>query len=176
MASPKKLKKLLKEDEEFVKFKRLVKRASEALDIEKDRSEALNLHTSRTARNLYGKAQFSAPKIADASARDLAGRSRLVEIRVRARVNLSIIEKAVKTIKGHIHANYKSALQDYRTKGEREAFIESVLGIYLEKLTEGEALLEMLDFLIKDIDQSGFALKNMTEVLKLMSETHGKVA
>jgi hypothetical protein len=42
-------------------------------------------------------------------------------------------------------------------------------------IVEGQALIDMLDQIIKDIDAASFHLRNMMETMKLLDGTKGKV-
>lgn len=165
----------IQESDEYKTFKRILKRARDNLDLERDKKECLALHASRTARNLYGKGQFNPSKVADAQTIDMNARSRMVEIRVKAKANLSVIEKAVKAMKHHISSSYSTELAAYRTKDQREAFLNNLLRKAQRTIDEGEALIELIDFLLKDLDQTSYGLKNLVEVLKLLNENAGRV-
>jgi hypothetical protein len=56
---------------------------------------------------------------------------------------------------------------------QRKAFVDRVIKQAKEFLAEGEALVSMIDILIKDIDQCNFSMKNSIECLKLLAESKG---
>src|SRR5579862_4886457 len=85
----------IRKDPRYRKFKAILQRTQGQLDLDKDRTEALSLHASRTSRKLYGDRQYSVKALIDASLRDLSFRSRMVEIRVIVQRRVSYLKEAV---------------------------------------------------------------------------------
>lgn len=165
----------IREDSEFEKFKRVIKREKERLHLLEDEKEVLGLHASRISRTMYDKRQYSAQALMDATSSDLAYRSRMVELRVKASLRISMMEAAIGSIRKYIYTKYVKANGAFSTEASRQAFIDTVLKSYITDVNEARALIELCDTLIKDIDQASFSLRNMLECLKLLSETKGKI-
>lgn len=165
----------IKADPKYKKFRLIVQKTSDRLKIEEDRNEALALHSARTSRTLSGKKQYSPKSLLDAEATDMSTRSRLVEIRVRASIHLNLLDEACDAIKRHIFTEYYDDLRGFSNEQQRKALIERVQGVAMDLMTEGKSLIDMLDQIVKDIDQSNFHLGHMGSILELLSNSKGKV-
>ena len=165
----------IRSDESYKQFRIIFAKAQERLDLDRDLNEALSLHAGRTARKLYGDKQYSVKSLIDATLKDLSFRSRLVEIRVKASIQLSLLEEAVKSLRKYISTEYADDLKEFSTVEQRRNFVDRVVKTPLAFISEGESLLATLDMFVRDIDQSSYHLKNMMECLKLLSESRGKV-
>lgn len=163
---------LLKKDPQLKKFRNITVALREQIHIEKDRAEALSLHASRSSRTLYSKIP-SAKHLLDASLKDMSFRSRMAEIRVVNTTYTSTLEEAVKAIKRHINTEYYDLLNEYSNVESKKNMIDRVVKTALELQGECAALIDLLDTLIKDIDQSGFGLRNAVEVMKLLDGAKG---
>jgi len=165
----------IRKDDNYKLFRSVFAKTQERVDIEKDLDEALRLHAGRSSRQLYGKQQYSIKSLIDASLKDISFRSRLVEIRVKASIQLSLLEEATKAIRKYISTEYADDLKEFSTAEQRKSFVDRALKGAISYLSEGAALLDTLDRLIEDIDKASFGLRNMMEGLKLLSEGRGRV-
>ena len=166
--------KMLKEirgDGEYVKFKTIFERTRERVDLEKDLTEVLNLHAGRTSRKLYGDKQYSVKALIDASLKDMSYRSRMVEIRVRASVQISILQEAIGALRKYLSTEYADDLREFGTVAERKSFVDRVLKTPLAYIEEANSLLDTIDIILKDLDQASFGLRNMLECLKLLDSS-----
>ena len=161
---------------QYKKYQKILEAAQTGLDLDVLRAEALGSHSARTSRQLYGSKQYSPKALVDAVYKDLAFRSRMVEIRVKVSVALSNLDEASKAMRRYISTEYSDDLLDFSTADQRRSFVDRVLKVGLAYLAEGQALLDMMDSLIKDCDQAGFSLRNAVETLKLLDGSKsGKV-
>jgi hypothetical protein len=158
----------IRQEAEYKKFKKILARTQERLNVDKDQTEALSMHAGRTSRRLYGAKQYSPKALIDASLNDLAVRSRLVEVRVQCSIQIDLLHDAIKTIKHYITTQYHTELAKFKTVGQRNALIDRVINEALTVEGGGQALIKLLDDLINDIDKSSFQLRNMLEALKLL--------
>jgi hypothetical protein len=158
----------IKVDPKYKKFARIVQRVSDRLDIEKDRTEALALHASRSSRALHGGKRYSPKALIDASLQDLHARSRLVEIRVKASNHIEVLDDGCDAIKHHLLTQYNQELRPFGTEAQRQALIKRVQRQALDLMVEGKSLLDMLDQIIKDIDQASYSLRATLDSLKLL--------
>jgi hypothetical protein len=165
----------IRRDPKYKKFKTIVETTRSRLKIEADRNEALALHSSRTSRTLSGKKQYSGAAILDAEATELYTRSRLVQIRVQASIHLDLLDEACDAIKRHIFTQYHEDLLGFTNEQQRRALIERVQGAALELIAEGKSLKDMLDQIIKDVDQANFHLGHMVSTLEMLHNSKGKV-
>lgn len=174
-AGPKSLVQAIREDSDYKKFKTIVKTTRERLKLEADRKEAMSLHAGRISRSIYGARRFSPKTLLEAEAQEMGNRSRLVEIRVRASNELSVLDEAIKTIRGYISTEYDVDLREFGTVEQRRAMIDRVIKSAVNLKSEGEDFLAMLDTFIKDLDQAGFKLRDCIEILKLLDSSKGKI-
>lgn len=165
----------LKADTRYKKFRKAVEAAQERVDFEKDRSEALNLHSSLLVRSLYGKKQYSSKTLIEAVSQVQANRSRLVELRVRSSIHLSYIKEYSANFRRYVYTQYSDTLKSYKTRDQRDALLLRLTAKAEEFLSEGESHLNLIDTLIKDLDQAGFAMRHMIDVLKLLDGKEGKI-
>lgn len=163
----------IKADANYEKFKRIVERIRKRVNIEAATTEALALHAGRTSRSIAGENRYNPMFIIDANLKDLSSRARLVEIRVRNDLQMSNLREAIDAVRRHISTEYADDLRDFSTADQRKSFVDRVIKNAKEFLAEGEALVDMIDVLIKDIDQAGYSIKNSIECLKLLAESKG---
>lgn len=166
---------LIRDDAEYKKFRKVIKLELERLNLEQDQKEVLSLHASRISRTIYDKRQYSPHVLMDASTMDLAFRSRIVEIRVKASLHISIMEAAISSIRQYIYTKYVQNNNIFSTENARQSYISTVLKSYISEADKAKSFIILCDTIVKDIDQAGFNLRNMLECLKLISETKGKI-
>lgn len=159
--------------DEYKKFKKIVAKCLSLINVERDRTEALSMHSGRTSRMLYGQKRYSPKALIDASLNDLACRSRMVEMRVQISVQIDLLHDAIKSMKHYISTQFVAELKHFGTVDVRAAFAERVLKAALAVQSEGQALIKLLDDLINDCDKSSFHLRTMMEALKLLDESKG---
>lgn len=166
---------IIRGDTRYKKFKKILMASKDKLDFEKDRQEALMLHSGLLVRTIYGKKLYSSKTLLESLSQVQANRSRLVELRVRSSIELSYVQEASKALRRYVYTTYADDLKEYRTKDQREALFLRLTAVAEEFLSEGESHLGLLDTLIKDLDQAGFAMKNMVETFKLLDGKEGKI-
>lgn len=161
----------IRADSEYKKFKAIVLKVREKLNVDKDRNEALSMHAGRTSRRLHGTKQYSPKSLMDACLNDLAVRSRLVEVRVQCSIQIDLLHDAVKAIKHYITTEFVEELSEYKTVGQRNALIDRVVAGAILVESEGKALIKLLDDLVGDIDKASYHLRLMTDALKLLDSS-----
>lgn len=165
----------IRADLTYKKFKTILMTTKGKLKLEEAEAEALSLHLSRTSRTMSGADRYSAKKLIDAAYKDLACRSRLVEIRVKNDKYLSHLIEATASMSKYIRTEYADDLKEFGASLERTAYVDRVLKVARDTIQEGKQLLDMLDQLIKDVDQAGFQIKAVVALLTLLSEKRGQV-
>jgi hypothetical protein len=164
----------IKEDAKYIKYVEIVKLARKRLRIDPDRLEALSLLSNRTSRSLHAsKSQLSPKSVSEAQANDMQARTRLTEIRVRVKIQADTLKDGMKAIKGHLLTQYADDFSKFANAEGRTALIERVQGTGATLLSESEGLIDMLDTIIKDIDQNSFYMSNLTEIMKLLDGSKG---
>lgn len=160
-------------DDEYKKFRLLLKNIRGKLKIDADRNEAMGLLAARTSRTLYGKKQFSPKAMLEAVSNDMQARTRIVEIRVRAKIHVDTLEEACKAIKNHVITEYADQMRQFTNAETRTAFTERVQGTARNLLTEAQALIDMLDQIVIDVDKASFHMTNMTNMIVLLDGSKG---
>ncbi len=164
----------IREDAKYKKFVEIVKVCQKRLRIEADRTEALALLSNRTSRELHAtKKQLSPKSVSEAQANDMQARSRLTEIRVKNRLQADALKDATKAIRNHLMTEYSDEMATFPNAEGRAALIERVQGTGGTLLSETESLIDMIDVIIKDVDQNSFYMSNLTEIMKLLDGSKG---
>ena len=166
--------KAIRQDPNYRKFMRIVENVRGKVDLEANRKEALGLHASRVSRSLYGSKKYSPTALLDAAMQDLSFRSRMVELRVKLDAHIATLEEAVEAMRRHISTEYSEELRDFSTADQRKSFVNRVIKESNKFLVEGQALIGSLDFLIKDLDQSGHSMRHAVDCLKVLAANSGK--
>lgn len=174
----KSLSRVIKDDPEYSTFLRIVKEARKALDYAEIQREATQLHESRVARTLYGKNKMSIVKIDEANSQDLAWRARLVAMRVRLYIKLSVIEEAIDAFVNFVIVQYVDDLKGdgFMTKDQRVSFMKNLLHKHHVFVREGKTTMQVLDWLIDDIDKGGYRIREMQDAVKIHQEAKSKGA
>lgn len=165
--------KSIRADANYLKFKKILERVQKAVNLEADTNEALSLHASRTSRSLTGNDRYNPMTLIDANLKDLSFRARLVELRVKNDIKLSMLREATDAMKRHVSTEYVEDLKEFSTADQRKAFTDRVVKSAKEFLAEGDSFLSTVDLLIKDIDQCNYSMKSSIECLKLLAESKG---
>lgn len=168
------LKQDIRESADFKKFKKVVQQVESRLNVEKDQNEAVALHAGRTSRKLYGEKRYSPKALIDASENDLSVRSRLVEMRVKASMQIDVLNDACKAMKYSMLTNFQDRMKKmFSTVGDRNAFMETMIASALEIERDGTALIKALDTLVQDIDKASYHLKGVIECLSMLESSKG---
>lgn len=109
----------------------------------------------------------------DALLRDLSFRSRLVEIRVKVSVELSNLIEATKSIRRYLMTEFAEDLREFSTADQRKSFVDRIIKPGLDYEAEAQSIVDLVDLIIRDIDQAGFSFRNIVETLKLMDGSKG---
>jgi hypothetical protein len=163
----------VRNDQEYIKFKKIIRTTRDRLRLVEDREEAMMMLSGRTSRTIYGKKQFSGKSLMEAMANDMAARSRLVEIRCRAKINLDVLTDACQALKDHVLTEYSEDMKLFSNAESRNAFVSRVQGTAKQTVTETCALIDMFDQIITDIDKSSFHMKHVTEIILFIDGSKG---
>lgn len=164
----------IQEDPKFKKFREIVKNVRTKLRVEADRQEAMSLLANRSSRTLHSdRKQFSPKAVAEATANDMGARTRLVELRVKSKVQVDILEDACKAIKSHVITEYSEEMAGYSNAEQRNALIERIQGTARTLIVEGTAMINLFDDIIKDIDASSFGISRLSEMIQVLDQSKG---
>ncbi len=165
------LREQLKSDTNYKKYRNILKTVRSRLKLEEDMEEVLGLHAGRLSRRLFGKKQFSSRTIYEATAQDMSIRARLVEIRQRTSVQVSLLQGAIQQLHKYIRTAYRQGMRGLSNEASRRATLDEVTSTGNELVTEAQALIDTVDNIIRDIDQSGHSIRHMVEILKLLDSS-----
>ena len=166
-SEPMDFKSILKSDDNYRRFRRIVKSLSEQVNVEKLHSEILRLHAGRKSRTLYLK-RPSVDTVNEANLQDSSYRSRLAEIYVEVDYNLGLLNEAIDKIRKHFIHEFKDSMEGLRTKGERMSFADKYISSGLALMHQLKRLLATTDVIIKDIDQTGYSFKNTIKSMEIL--------
>lgn len=162
----------LKEDPTFLRYRNIVRTIKERINVDKNLAEARSLHGARTIRSLKGTAP-SPSTLYEASVREAATRARLTELKVTLYVEKELLSEAIESTVSHVRSAYD--MSDLgSTQEERRLAIRSMFRGGYRLLDELKAASDVLDFIIKDIDQCGYSLRNMIDIVKIQIERPGQ--
>jgi len=169
------LKSDIRETKQYKTFKKIRIGVEDKLNMEKDRAEALSMHAGRVSRRMHGNKMYSPRALIEALTNDMSCRSRLVELRVQASIQIETLQEAIKAFKRFVQTDYSERLnKTYKTVGQRSAFMENMITAAMEVEGQGKSLLKLFDDLIADVDKTSYHLSNMVDVVKLISDKPGK--
>ena len=84
-------------------------------------------------------------------------------------LKLSKLDSAIEAFENYVVTNYSQAFQ-LSSVDARKRFARSCMKNQVKYYTQGKATLDFVNALIKDIDQTGYNLRNMVDLLKILSE------
>jgi hypothetical protein len=114
--------------------------------------------------------RMSAGKIIDASGQDQSYRSRAAEIMMETAERVALLEKNHRVVYDHITANYSVYLTKYKTKGEREQAVDSLLYEVKDILGTLRLVDKLATILITDIDKASWSLERALERWKMANK------
>jgi len=163
----KSLKRLLRADNRFVKYKNILSHAESMAEFENYLTELENMHKARKARTLVHKS-ISTQRLMKAILQDASYRSRCVEIMVQVSKAQRLLNAATDEIYNHIFVKYKAYLSQYRTKAEKDSFVQAILSDSYSKQADFERIADVAKSIIEDIDKFSWSTKNIIEAMKLI--------
>lgn len=134
--------------------------------IEKHLEEVRKLHESRVSRTLIG-GHFNANILMEANGQDISMRSRIVELRVQAYKMSALVGRtneammAFASAEGHVQGTNAT---------DRKLYSARLLAVGIRVENKLDTFINMLDDYKDDIDQSGWGLKRMSELIALASK------
>jgi hypothetical protein len=135
--------------------------------------EINTLHLTRLTRKLSSGA-VTIIKLNKAITTDMQVRSRLIEVRCSIRNNLISLVTAIEVGSNHVQSTYAANLRSTcSTAQERKQAIDTIFERYIKLRVRIECLLDNLDSIIKDIDQSSYHLRNLVDIAKLTLGSNG---
>lgn len=164
----------IRQDDEYIKLKKVAREEREKMKVSDNWDEAMTLLSTRPSRNIHAKKQFSPKAVMEAMSFDMSARSRLTEMRTRAKLHADTLEDACDAMGHHIRTSYGEELKKHCTTVDaRKSFVAKVNQPMLELLSELDSLIDMLDQVITDIDKTSFHLSKMAELIMFIDASKG---
>ena len=161
---------IVHKDKQYATFKAIVAKVQQSVDLDAIVQECTVLHNSRISTKIKdNKGQFRPELLIDANAIDLSNRSRMTYLASDLQLKLSKLDSAIEAFENYVITNYSQAFQ-LNSVDARKRFACSCMKNQVKYYTQGRATLDFVNALIKDIDQTGFNLRNMVDLLKILSE------
>ena len=160
----------IKESVAWEKINRVFENTVKCVNLEMAQNEAMAMHANRDSRKLKSNQNRYDPNLLiDCCLQDLSFRARMVEIRVKIDLQCTILRESVTYAKNFILTKWASEIGDeYKTIDQKKSFVDRLLKNQLEFLGSVKSLLDLIDVLIKDIDQSGHSMRHIVDCLKLL--------
>jgi len=142
-----------------------------SIDVESFREELENMHALRKVRTIQLSNGSSAQRqLIEAAEQNCAYRSRAVEIIMRIHRVCSQLEIVTEALESYLSTKYSPyLLSEYKTKGERGQAVSFMLAPFEKKRREAQAVKEVADLLVADIDSAGWTLQRLVAILELNS-------
>lgn len=164
----------IREDAEYIKLKKVAREEREKLKITENWDESMTLLSRRPSRDIHAKKQFSPKAVMEAMSFDMSARSRLTEMRTRAKLHADTLENACDAMGHHIRTAYGEELKRHcTTVDSRKSFVAKLNQPMLDLLCEIDSLIDMLDQVITDIDKTSFHLSKMAELIMFIDSSKG---
>lgn len=159
----------LREDPDLARFSSVLATCQQALNLESAENEIRTLHLTRKARKL-SSGNVSAPKLIDAVALEASTRSRLTELKLMIYRTTQLLTTHMMIARKHIQTEYRNEVRELSgtTKADREAFLDRLFPGARKLLDELESVETQIDVIVKDIDQVGYSMRELRELLSMI--------
>lgn len=156
----------LKEDDKFQRYKAIRETAASRLPYDKLVSELDKIMSARQVR-AYAKAP-NPRQLLDVSLDEISHRARVTEIMKFAQSTRFDLSSVIDAVWEHAYTTYADALNDIKTKGDRERMVSTCFGKGNELLSQLDSLIGQCEMIVKDIDQASFHLNRVAAMFELL--------
>lgn len=164
--------------DKYVKlFLQKIEKGTYSINYQKYIEEVKSIHASRMIHILSTKDLLGSQKaILDCIVENQQKRSRLVTIKTECVRKESILTEKIETLSKYIKSVFNRQLTlEYSTQQARNVAVESLFSDAEEQIQKMQSLTKIIDIILIDIDQAGWATRNIVEVLKISSNKLGEV-
>lgn len=164
--------------DKYVKtFLAKIEKGTYSIDYQKYIEEVKSIHAGRMIHILATKDLLGSQKaILDCIVENQQKRSRLVTIKTECVRKENILLEKISTLTKYIKANFNHQLTlEYSTQQARNTAVESLFSDAEEQIIRMQSLTKIIDIILVDIDQAGWATRNIVEVLKISSNKLSEV-
>lgn len=160
------LKKILKNDSEYQKFKLIVNKCDLLADFDNLTKEMEIMHKARKSRDLATKSP-NVDKVLKAAAQASAYRSRIVEIMVNVQKAQRTLSSAIERMEAYILTKYRANIVG-RSIADRKLEIKSILNTSHKKLDDFDRIVDMCKEFVQDIESFIWVAKLHIQGLELI--------
>lgn len=159
----------LREDPSLSRFSEILRTCQGSININSTEAELRSLHANRKSRKL-SSGNVSASKLSDAISIEAYTRSRLTELKLMVYRTVQLLRTNLAIARRHIQTEYRNEVRELSgtTKADREAFLDRLFPGALSLLDELESVQTQIDYIIKDIDQVGYSMRELRELLNMV--------
>lgn len=159
------LKKYLREDDAFTRYKSVRATASAQMPYDVLCDEIERIQVCRQAR---ASTHDLMPKdLLSVSMDEVSHRARLTEVLVQAKRCRATIQPVVDGMWNYIASTYFEELKAFKTAGQRDSAISTVLNAGYTFIANLDSLIDQCELVIKEIDQTSFALTRAANLMEL---------
>lgn len=162
-----------KNDEEFVKMRRILTEFKRRTNFEKERKEVLIIHESRRTITLMShKQRYNPEYVYDAILMDMSYRGRLVTMIKKINNTTALLDRALVAFRTYLYSEYKDTLG--KTQNDRYNVIDRICRPALDFVAECDDHIAGIEVVIKDIDQANFQYDRAVKLLSMVQENRGR--
>lgn len=167
--------KVAREDAVIVRASQLYEESEKSINLERVAREVKVLHESRTSRGLY-KIALEPTSLAEAAMRDMSARARLTELKASVYSQKLALEAAYDAAAAQLVTKFGDDMRGTASNAaDRKHVTNRILSGLVSRIAELSSSVDNIDLIIKDLDQASFALRNATEMLKLLIERKNQI-
>lgn len=161
----------MRSDSNVKKFNRAVSTGTFSINTQELEDEITLLHAARITRSVKykGLMQSSQKVLIESILQTQANRSRVVEIQMQCSSIAGRMSDAQSGLKDYLSSTYNEQLKEYRTIKEKDALLNRVFEDAIKLIKSLNAVIELSQYLVEDLDQAGFSLMNIRKVLEITS-------
>jgi Na+-transporting NADH:ubiquinone oxidoreductase subunit NqrC len=163
------------------RVKRLLRKVEEgvfSVDEKRLMDEIELLHSNRMVRTMTFKViheKLAQKYLVDANAQNQTNRSRLVEIQMIITRKQNSLSRQVDQLTKYLKNRYYTNLKQLRTISDRDNAISRVIEPAMDALARLENIFNYAEMVISDIDQAGYTLKRINEVLDIKAKEYHSI-
>ena len=157
----------LKSDDRWKRYRGIITSVNESFPLESLQQELDTIQRMRKVRTVNLKG-VSPQRLLDMSMDEVQHRARLTEILIQAKKESALVDTLLDGMYAYIKGEYSEELKDWKSQADRNSVVERLLSKGYETQSGIASLMETVETLIKDIDQSSFTLTRAANLLELI--------
>lgn len=138
-------------------------------------SEVRTMFKMRKFRNLDVNDPKFTRKFAESIIQDQSYRSRMTEILTQCYASKRALDRLLDVFYDYAIVEFAKDLRILSTAKERESLINTILNRFQKYTISLDALIQEIDYYVKDIDKAGYTAKNIAEVYAIVFKKEGSI-